>query len=245
MDLHFSGQTLAAVTILALMVIASRPSYAEIKPGDVISAENASEIKDLVSPGVYYKVTRGMTMKIVPTQRIDWPPPYKEATEKYSAQVRLSEDHRSVVGYVAGQPFPLIDANDPYVASKIMWNNVFRPLNTDDYDLRFFDCESLYGGRNKSARPIYYTQIGHYAGYDLVGRTEVEPLPIDPDFKRSGRLWLFGLYPVIAPESARGDGLIRYRYLDPNRPDDNWTWTHGSGRHRIRMTLIKHLIKGA
>jgi hypothetical protein len=84
-----------------------------------------------------------MTMKIVPSERLDWPPPYRDATEKYSGQVRLSRDQRTVVGYVAGQPFPLVDANDPAVASKIMWNNVFRPLLTDDYDLHFYDCESL------------------------------------------------------------------------------------------------------
>ena len=45
-----------------------------------------------------------------------------------------------MIGYVAGQPFPLIDANDPYVAEKIIWNNVFRPIQSDDYDLRYFDC---------------------------------------------------------------------------------------------------------
>src|SRR5262249_15840148 len=30
-----------------------------------------------------------MRMNIVPTERSEWPPPYREATEKYSAQVRL------------------------------------------------------------------------------------------------------------------------------------------------------------
>src|SRR5262249_12748530 len=110
---------------------------AEVKPGDLINSDNASKVKDLVGPGVYYKVEHGMQMKIVPTSRIDWPPPYKDATEKYSGQVHLSDDHRSVVGYVAGQPFPLIDANDRDAATKIMWNNVFRPIISDDYDLRF------------------------------------------------------------------------------------------------------------
>ncbi len=125
---------LAALTFIAIAAVAR----AAVKPGDLITPANASKVKDLVSPGVYYKVENGMTMKIVPSGLIDWPPPYKEATEKYSAQVRLSHDNRSLVGYVAGQPFPLIDTNDPQAATKIMWNNVFRPLLTDDYDLRFY-----------------------------------------------------------------------------------------------------------
>ena len=124
------------------------------------------------------------------------------------------------MGYVAGQPFPLIDPNDPHVAVKIMWNNVFRPITTDDYDLRFFDCESAYETKGKPlGRMIEYFQVGHYTGYDLVGRTEVEPLPIDPDFKKTDRLWLFALYPLLAPQEIRGEGFIRYRYAKSDRAD--------------------------
>ena len=171
-------------------------------------------------------------MDIVPTTRIDWPPPYKDATGKYSAQVRLTSDHRSLIGYVAGQPFPLIDPNDPYVASKVMWNNVFRPIQTDDYDLRFYDCQIQYVRPGQSQRIINDIWVGHYAGYSLVGRTEVEPLPTDPDFKVTGRMWLFALYPILAPDDAYGEGLIRYRYMDPKRGDDSWD--RNSGMWRVR-----------
>src|ERR1700689_2966221 len=114
--------TVATLVLLAIGAF-SPQAYAQVKPGDFITPENAAKVQDLVGPGVYYKVSRGMTMKIVPTERVDWPPPYKDATEKYSSQVRLSQDKRSVVGFVAGQPFPLIDANDPDVAVKVIWNN--------------------------------------------------------------------------------------------------------------------------
>ena len=183
--------TVAAVIAVAAIFTNAflQTAFAEVKPGDLINSDNAPKVKDLVAPGVYYKVERGMQMKIVPTSRIDWPPPYKDATERYSGQVGLSVDHRTVVGYVAGQPFPLIDANDRDAATKIMWNNVFRPIISDDYDLRFYDCYSLYQGKGPQNSVTEYFQIGHYAGYQLVGRTEVEPLPIDPDFKVSGRYW--------------------------------------------------------
>ncbi|MHB8384216.1 MAG: DUF1329 domain-containing protein, partial [Candidatus Binataceae bacterium] len=134
-----TGGIIIAVLMMALWPV---PSNAQVKPGEMITADTASKVKDLVSPGIYLRVQGGMQLKIVPAQRVDWPPPYKDATEKYSAQVRLSRDRRSVVGYVAGQPFPLIDPNDPDVAVKIAWNNVFRPITSDDYDLRFFDCNA-------------------------------------------------------------------------------------------------------
>ena len=217
-----TATALAALLLLAVSAISTR-GYAQVKPGDFITPENANKVQDLVGPGVYYKVQRGMTMKIVPTERVDWPPPYKDATEKYSSQVRLSQDKKSVVGFVAGQPFPLIDANDPDVAVKIIWNNVFRPITSDDYDLRFYDCDSEYEKKGAQTGQIEYFQIGHYAGYDLVGRTEVEPIPTDPDFKTTGRYWLFGLYPILAPQEIRGTGFIRWRYADPKRGDDIWS----------------------
>ena len=203
-----------------------------VKPGDFIRYENSYKVKPLVSPGVYYKVTQGMTMKIVPTEHMEWPPPYRDATEKYSQQVRLSPDGRTMVNYVAGQPFPFLDPNDPKIATKIMWNNAFRPITSDDYDLRFYDCGDMYTGRNRSIRLLDYFQIGHYAGYDEVGRTEVEPMPIDPDFKKTDRYWLFALYPILAPENLRGGGFIRYRYENPNKPDDIWEWATGARRVR-------------
>src|SRR5467141_738192 len=153
-----------ALVALSVSLFLGTSAFAQVKPGDFITPENATKVKDIVSPGVYYKVDHGMTMKIVPTQRIDWPPPYKDATEKYSSQVRLSNDHRSVVGYVAGQPFPLIDPNDPWVGTKVVWNNVFRPITSDDYDLRFFDCDTEYQTKGKQEHQVEYFQIGHYAG---------------------------------------------------------------------------------
>jgi hypothetical protein len=221
------------------------PAVAQVKPGDLITADNAARIKDLVAPGVLYKVQRGMTMKIVPTERIDWPPPYKDATEKYSGQVTLSADHRSVVGYVAGQPFPLIDPNDPNVGVKVIWNNVFRPITTDDYDLRYFDCDTVYSSKDAHFNEIVYGQVGHYSGYDLVGRTEVEPLPIDADFKKTGRLWLFALYPILAPASDRGAGFVRYRYAAADHGDDTWTWVPGTRRIRRLNEAIMSTATGA
>ena len=117
--------------LLAIALVVGTASAADnIKAGDKISPDNADLVKDLVSPGLYYMVTHGMLMNIKPTRRVDWPPPYREATEKYASQVALSPDRRSMLGYVAGQPFPDIDDNDPEAGVKIMWDNVFRPITT-------------------------------------------------------------------------------------------------------------------
>src|SRR5882762_11945749 len=74
--------------------------------------------------------------------------------------------------------------------------------------------------------------LGHYAGYNMVNRTEVEPQPVDPDFKITGRLWMFTLHPVVSPHEYRGLGILRYRYADPNKGDDQWVWLPGPRRIR-------------
>ena len=238
-DVKATRGKIAFLAAIGLSVLVAASAFAQVKPGELVTSETATRVKDLLPPGVYYKVQKGMSMKVIPAERCDWPPPYKDATEKYSAQVRLTDDHRSVIGYVAGQPFPLLDPNDPTVATKIIWNNVFRPITTDDYDLRFYDCDTAMQSKGVQSRQVEYFQIGHYAGYSLVGRTEVEPLPIDPDFKQTGRYWIFALYPVLAPQDLRGVGFIRYRYADPSHGDDTWAWNKASRRvRRVNESIL-------
>ncbi|MGA7871420.1 MAG: DUF1329 domain-containing protein [Candidatus Binatus sp.] len=227
-----SRLTLIASAALLAQIAAIKFAAAQVRPGELITAQDARKVEQLVSPGVYLRVTHGMSMQIAPSERIEWPPPYREATEKYSAQVRLSRDHRSLVGYVAGLPFPFIDPNDADAGNKVMWNNTFRPTSTDDYDARDFSCISEYEGLNRKYAPIDYYEMGHLASYNLVGRTEVEPLPTDPDFRTSGRLLLMAFYPMLAPETERGRGFIRYRYADPAEGDDTWSWNPGNRRIR-------------
>ena len=219
------GSRLAVVTTFSLLALglSAHPALC-VNPGDTITQANAASVQSLVSPGTYYAVTRGMEMHIVAPGRIEWPPPYKDATEKYSGQVRLSADHRTIEGYVAGQPFPLLDRNDPDIATKIMWNSAFRPIATDDFDLRYFGCQVVNFNPGHPQVSLLDSLIGHVAGYSQIGRTEVEPLPADPDFKTSG-IWLrSAAYPIIQPANERGAGLLRFRYWDPMRADDAWAY---------------------
>lgn len=220
------------VCLLVALAALNSAVAAQVVPGDFIDLNSAAKARDLLSPGVYWRVRHGMTIKVAPSERIEWPPPYEVATEKYSSQVRLSEDHRSLVGYVAGLPFPMVDANDPYAGVKIMWNNSFRPMYTDDLDIRLFEGETLYVDVNRPQRIVENEEIGHYFVYNLVGRTEVEPLPTDPGFKTSGVMFMSAMYPFLAPTEVRGKGIIRYRYADPNKGDNAWMWMPGVRRLR-------------
>jgi hypothetical protein len=218
------------VVMVAAFALFADIVSAQVNPDDVITPEKADKVKDLVSPGVYQRVKNGLAMKIVETQAIEWPPPYKAATEANSSKVSIGPDHRTISGYVAGLPFPTIDPNDPDAAIKVIWNTQFRPVFTDDYDLRFADCDFGYTKEGRQGEALESIQIGHYAGYNLVGRTEVQPMPTDPDFQNSGRYWLFALYPILSPAELRGSGLLRHRFADAGKSDNIWAFTSGD-RH--------------
>src|SRR5216684_1322203 len=221
---------------LAFTLISADSYAANVKPGDLITPDNANAVVDLVSPGNFFLVKQGMHLKIVPSQRLEWPPPYKTATEKYAPQVRLN-DKGELDNYVAGQPFPLLDPNDPQVATKAMWNFSYRPQYTDDVDIRDVEVESY---RANSAFP---GPIGHFAFYNNVGRTEVPPIPTDPEATGAGIRYRFGAFPFLEPAEIEGFGLIRERSKDPNVDDYCWLWNVGNrSARRVRAEELSDAI---
>jgi hypothetical protein len=209
---------------------------ASVKPGDLITPENASAVADLVSPGNLYLVKQGMRMKIVPTDHIDYPTPYRNATEKYSPQVSLGSDGE-LRNYVAGLPFPLIESNDPQAALKVMWNFTFRPQYTDDVDIRDVEGDSHQSAVGMGG-PVIHFQVGHFAYYNNVGRTEIPPIPTDPDATDGGILYRFGAFPFLEPEDFRGVGLLRWRYRDPNKDDTTFIFVTSAGGVHVRKDVL-------
>ncbi len=209
----------AAAIAFAVLSIANSPC-AGVSPGDTITKDQADKVADLVSPGNLILVKQGMTMKIVPTDRLEWPPPYKSATEKYSAQVQLAPDG-TLKNYLAGLPFPLVDANDPNAALKVMWNFSYRPLYTDDAISKNVEIASFKPGASP-ADPVAHFTIGNVGFYNNTGRTEVNPIPTNPEATTAGIRYRFGAYPFLDPSEVRGFGFIRYRNLDPKIEDNSW-----------------------
>ena len=89
-------------------------SLAAHRDGHGAKFHNIDKLKDpdMISPGMEWCIRRGFPITIAETKRVDWPRAYREATEKYSGQVKLSPDGLRVLNYVAGLPFPNIDPMD-------------------------------------------------------------------------------------------------------------------------------------
>jgi len=214
---------------LLMTAIATTSLAAPVKPGDDIDKNNVAVAADVLSPGNFILVQQGMQIHVVPTDKLDWPPPYKTASEKYASQVSLGSDGE-IKGFVAGQPFPLLDPNDPQVAMKVMWNFSYRPLYTDDADLRFAEIASY--APKSTGTPVSYFTVGHFAFYNNIGRIEVPPVPTDPDAQASGVRYRFAYYPLLEPSALRGYGMIRFRHLDPGIEDNTWMFNPQTRRVR-------------
>jgi hypothetical protein len=228
---------LAAVVVALFATFPHSVEAAAVKPGDSITPETASVVADLVSPGNYELVKQGMRMNIVPTQRLEWPPPYKTATEKYAPQVRLN-DKGELQNYVAGQPFPLLEPNDPNIAAKVMWNFSFRPQYTDDVDIRDVEVSS-FRANSATPGPVEHFTIGHFGFYNSMGRTEVAPMPTDAEATGAGIRYRFGAFPFLEPSEIYGFGLVRERNVDPS-VDDN-VWFFNPGQRKVRRVRAEEL----
>jgi hypothetical protein len=227
--------TTAALALAIAIVSSAIPAIAQVQPGDVVTSSTASKVENLVSPGNFALVKQGMTMKITPTTHLDWPPPYKAATEQYSPQVSLGADGE-LKSYVAGLPFPLVDANDPQAATKIMWNFEFRPLFTDDIDTHNIEAISH---RADSSNEIEHFTFGHFGAYKYVGRTEVAPMPIDPDVLKTGIASRSGAFPILEPQEMAGGGIVSQRSVLPGVEDA--VWEYGRQTRRLRRLPMSEL----
>jgi hypothetical protein len=223
----------AAVSVSWLLL--STAAGADVKAGDVVTATNVDQAKDLISPGLEWVVRHGMKMKIIDPRKIEWPRAYKEATEKYSSQVRLSADGLRLENYVEGLPFPNIDVNDPKAALKIMWNYDYKPLTTDDVDLREFDADTGPVGTGAQGMGIErHFILDHFRRLFYNGRLYVDPKPERPN--PDGVRYRESLHPFLEPFDLKGVGATSIRYLDPAKQDDSWLYLPNLRRVRRLST---------
>jgi hypothetical protein len=204
-----------------LLLGAALSARADVQPGDQITKANVDKVTDLVSPGVKWCIERGLNLKIVPYKKIEWNTAFREATEKYSGQVKLGADGRSIEGHTAGLPFPKVDPNDPNIAVKLMWNYEYKPYITDDGDLRNFDADTGPLGDGPMGIERHYL-LDHLRTLFYNSRLYVEPKPemSNPDKVRGKS----SLHPILEPFDLKGVGLTSTRYLDPDRQDDTWLY---------------------
>jgi hypothetical protein len=111
--------------------VAISAGNAGLAPGTVIDASNVQGFRQFLNPGMLFAVSHGLKIKVMPTERVDWPQQYQQATEQHAAQVSLDQTD-SLQNYVAGLPFPLINDGDPKAGVKIAYSWRWGPFIPDE-----------------------------------------------------------------------------------------------------------------
>ncbi|MGH7961561.1 MAG: DUF1329 domain-containing protein, partial [Candidatus Binatia bacterium] len=219
MQFHRWFQTTCAMLGAAGVISLTAPdrAAADVQPGEVITKDNMEKAGDLIIPSVRWFLQQGMPIRVVPYRKIELPRLYREATEKYSGQVKISANGKDIFNYVAGLPFPKIDPNDPLVAFKLMWNHEQKPQYTDNAGTEWVaelvnnkgELERTYG--SQFARRMMWT-----------GRMYTDPKPVirhNPAVRYTEQ---FG--PLFIPNGLKGAGYLGFRYLGADDPDDSYLY---------------------
>jgi hypothetical protein len=140
MKLPFQGQHSLKPTAVAFSVVLygwlllGSPSVApaaeaDLKVGETIGPQNWQKIQGMVGENLLSRIKAGYTFQIKEPKTYRPLKEYVEATEKYSGKVSLGANGE-LLNYVAGQPFPKFDPNDPQIGQKLAWNFFYRWLAT-------------------------------------------------------------------------------------------------------------------
>jgi hypothetical protein len=210
---------------LSFSVFADAAS-ADVVPGDKITKHNAHKVEGIVPEGIMWCVLNGMDLDIVAYEEVPVPQDYIDATEKYSAQVKLADD-LTLVDWVAGKPFPNVDNNDPRAAAKIMYNFQRTHYFSETLDLAYFDADTGTMLTDSKGNPQYLVERHFIPEWFRVlrfqGRLKHDPKPeILPNNDKV--FYKAGLYPLVEPFDLKGVGGISYRYLSQERHDDTWLY---------------------
>jgi hypothetical protein len=212
-----------AATVACAQPAANPAASVSARPaaGTTIDAANLEAYEQVLPAAAQLAVTRGLTIKIVPTERFDWPGSFTAATEKYSAQVGLDKTD-AITNYIAGMPFPIFSPGDPKAAIKIAYNWHMGPFMPDDFELAPWGsfAYSSTGAPNSfvAEEPNNYV-CANFHFLRFAHRTEVDPRPslgANPDgveWKARCDEWTSDADGHVG---ARG---IWVRYLDPKKVD--------------------------
>ena len=203
---------------VAWVLLAAAPSFAELPtPGTTVTKDNMEKYKEALTPTLEYFVRHGMEIPVVEYRKYEWPPKYKEATEKFSGQVTLSADGRDMQNYVAGAPFPNIDPNDAQAGAKWMWNHEQKTTYTDNVGCGWnLELVNSKGERERFFGSNFWRRM------QWRGRLHMDPKPAIAHDPAMGYSEQWG--PLHDPNDLRGAGVLNFRYQSPDVPDDSYMY---------------------
>lgn len=207
-----------------------KPTIPELPPGSVLSKDNWELGKDVLPPELLDKVKAG-EVEIRTQETTDLPvsEAYIEATKKYAGQVRLGEDGE-LEGYVAGQPFPLLDPADPHGGVKAVWNFRYRDFGNAAQAWGNFQSVQESGKVDREMEFYYVTAYGMHRPPGSDGS--------NPNRWEEEGILYKEFYQFLAPFDLKNTMSLKHRYDDDRKRDDDWSYMPST--RKIRKLIVRH-----
>jgi hypothetical protein len=236
----------------ALAVLA-RIAAADVAPGDVITAANKEQVRELVPPEFYsYAIepTAELEMRIVETESFLPHAKYIEATALFACQASIDANGR-LIHYKAGQPFPYsewakeasghrcdLTPDDPQFAQKLAWNVNQRWQGGSGFNIPHWGFANM---RN-AGRETWRLSQGEYRRTYFSGRADL--LPETTELEPGTNVEWAEYFDVKSPFDLRGTMFLLYRYRD-GKEDDTWAYIPALRRvRRIAATQKSDSLLG-
>ena len=200
--------------------------------GKRIDSTNLGQVKQFL-PEALVKImvepknwgTDELWFEIVPYRTCEVTKGFIEATKKYAPLSKLDANDfliGSDKGLLAGLPFP-----HPKTGSEMAWN--FDSITLGDSHFNTSDAGWVEAKTGSERNPIH-SQRWHY----YTGRTDVPPFPNLPN--NDSQIRRASLSESIAPAENKGSMSLEYKYLDPKKDNDQYSWV--ASMRRIRRTSV-------
>jgi hypothetical protein len=231
------------VRVIALLAVTglAAASHADVKPGDVVTAKNAQQVRGLIPDELVPFTIENfpdLDMKIVATESYTPHSKYVEATVKYACQAKLGPKGE-LLNYTAGQPFPYsewakaatehkcdLTADDPQIAVKLAWNFNFRWQAGGTHMPH--TGQSFWRGKGDNTWKIAQ---GEYRRTYFSHRADL--LPETTELVPGTNLEFAEYNETVAPFDIRGQRFLVYRYKNAVEKDDD-IWAYIPSMRRVR-----------
>jgi hypothetical protein len=199
-----------------------KPQVAGITPGMTINKDNV-QIAEKVLPPEVLRVIQAGDFDITVQETSDFPlfEPYIQASVEHAGTAQLGADGQ-VTGYIAGQPFPIIDSSDPQAGLRAAWNFRYRYLG-DTVQTQGMLRSINSSGNVERGVDTYYSR--RYGMHRLDAKDNV------PKWEKEGT-WYREHSIVLSPQDLEGAQRLSLHYADDTANQKGWVYDPQSRRTR-------------
>lgn len=203
-----------------------KPALGDLQPGTTVSADSWQAAQNYLPPEILDKVKAGeLAFDIQETTDLPVSEEYIDATRRYAGQVRLGDDGE-LHGYVAGQPFPVLDSADPQAGVKAAWNVRHRDLGDTIQVWNTFRLIEESGAADREFENYYVLAQGMYRPRPEANRWEQDGV-MQKEF-----------FHILTPFDLKNTMSLKHRHARDGAKDADWTYTPAS--RKIRKLIVRH-----